>query len=264
MHFPDELSIKSYGSGYGGNALLGKKCHALRIASAPGAQRGLAGRTHADRRHREPAGRDALHRRCVPARLRQDQPRDADSAGRLSARRLEGLDGRRRHLLDAPRRGWTPVRDQSRSRFLRRGARHQRRRPIPTRWRASRTTPSFTNVARHGRQPAVVGRFARGAPITDWQGRAYDPANGPAAHPNSRFTVSARSSARPGRRWPKTAQGVPISAIVFGGRRASLLPLVYRGARLGTRRADRRGDGARKPPLPPPVRSACCVATRWR
>jgi phosphoenolpyruvate carboxykinase (GTP) len=51
------------------------------------------------------------------------------------------------------------------------------------------------------------------------------PANGPAAHPNSRFTV-ARSNARPGRSRPKTPQGVPISAIVFGGRRPSLMPLV--------------------------------------
>ncbi len=62
--------------------------------------------------------------------------------------------------------------------------------------------------------------------MLDWQGRPYDPANGPAAHPNSRFTVQARQNPA----YSKLADapgGVPISAIVFGGRRRSLAPLVY-------------------------------------
>ncbi|MFM7707975.1 MAG: phosphoenolpyruvate carboxykinase domain-containing protein, partial [Gammaproteobacteria bacterium] len=65
-----------------------------------------------------------------------------------------------------------------------------------------------------------------GTPVTDWQGRPYDPANGPAAQPNSRFTVSAKRN-------PKYApeadspRGVPISAIIFGGRRRGVAPLVY-------------------------------------
>ncbi|PKL97538.1 MAG: phosphoenolpyruvate carboxykinase, partial [Gammaproteobacteria bacterium HGW-Gammaproteobacteria-7] len=65
-----------------------------------------------------------------------------------------------------------------------------------------------------------------GEAAIDWRGRPYDPANGPAAHPNSRFTVSARQCPS----WTPRAedpQGVPISAIVFGGRRASLVPLVF-------------------------------------
>src|SRR5690606_24188240 len=63
-------------------------------------------------------------------------------------------------------------------------------------------------------------------PALDWQGRPYDPANGKAAHPNSRFTVSSRQCPS----WTPMAeapQGVPISAIVFGGRRAGLVPLVF-------------------------------------
>jgi phosphoenolpyruvate carboxykinase (GTP) len=63
-------------------------------------------------------------------------------------------------------------------------------------------------------------------PVADWQGRAFDPANGPAAHPNSRFTVSATQcpSYTP---MAEDPQGVPLSAIVFGGRRESLVPLVF-------------------------------------
>jgi phosphoenolpyruvate carboxykinase (GTP) len=80
----------------------------------------------------------------------------------------------------------------------------------------------------HRRQPAMVGRpdNDQGTPATDWQGDPYDPANGPAAHPNSRFTVSARQcpSYSP---MAENPQGVPISAIVFGGRRESLVPLVF-------------------------------------
>jgi phosphoenolpyruvate carboxykinase (GTP) len=84
----------------------------------------------------------------------------------------------------------------------------------------------FTNVAvTADNQPWWEG-LPDGVPVKDWQGRDVDPANGPAAHPNSRFTVSAK-------RCPsytakaEDPQGVPLSAIVFGGRRESLVPLVF-------------------------------------
>jgi len=65
-----------------------------------------------------------------------------------------------------------------------------------------------------------------GTPAYDWQGRPYDPANGPAAHPNSRFTVSAKQNPSYSPQADAPA-GVPITAIVFGGRRRTLAPLVY-------------------------------------
>ena len=66
----------------------------------------------------------------------------------------------------------------------------------------------------------------RARPVTDWLGRPYDPSNGPAAHPNSRFTVAASQNPAysPAAEDPR---GVPISALIFGGRRRELAPLVY-------------------------------------
>jgi phosphoenolpyruvate carboxykinase (GTP) len=84
----------------------------------------------------------------------------------------------------------------------------------------------FTNVAlTEDNQPWWEG-LSTGKPVIDWQGRPYDPKNGPAAHPNSRFTVSAKYNPAysPQADSPK---GVPISALVFGGRRRELAPLVY-------------------------------------
>ena len=84
----------------------------------------------------------------------------------------------------------------------------------------------FTNVAVTADNHPWWEGLKEGTPVKDWQGRLYDAKNGPAAHPNSRFTVSAKQnpSYSPHSDDP---QGVPISAIVFGGRRADVAPLVY-------------------------------------
>jgi phosphoenolpyruvate carboxykinase (GTP) len=84
----------------------------------------------------------------------------------------------------------------------------------------------FTNVAvTADNEPWWEGR-TEGVPVTDWMGRPYDPKNGPAAHPNSRFTVAATENPA----YTNAAhdpRGVPISALIFGGRRRELAPLVY-------------------------------------
>ena len=228
MHFPQEDLVMSIGSGYGGNALLGKKCFSLRIASALGRQEGWLAEHMIIMGVEDPEGdmtyiAGAFPSACGKTNLAMIDPvmdgYKVTTLGDDIAWMNVGPDGKLYGIN--PEAGFFGVAP---------GTSEKTNPHMIETLRAGKFYPTlFTNT---GLDTATNSPWWEGLTkelpqnLLDWQGNPYDPKSGKVvAHPNSRFTVSAYNCPTLSKEFDNP-KGVPISAILFGGRRSSTVPLV--------------------------------------